>query len=590
MNSKNNVAKKFMASALVISAFFSMNTQSFASNISILNNKKQAYVEITKVIYDKSIYTPYKIELLRRFAVLNGININSDNQEPHDVSIQNDKSLKDIEDFKKFENSYLNKKINNKTYFSCLIKELSHSEDQSMKDFAGNILETVKADDYFSLFESLLNSDKVEQRIIAIKGLSRIGDDKSLNLLIERYKKADFAEKKELTFYIGKFKNKKAVLFCENAIKSEAKPELLINLYVNMINYGKSDYLAYYRVKLYDKDYNTSKYALLKLNDVVPDIDFKYLKQLMYLNDGVSRLAITSYFEKRLNNSAYKPYNSEIIQQLAKYASDNAVILKIAAVKDLSLTNNPEVCNVLRPLLKDPQLGDTIINIILSSKNPALLPLIKDIAKIDNEIVKFYSALSLLDVDNNISLELFTQLSKDSESDNIRLVSTYILDKLSSPSLPPFSKNTKLFINYVKNFENTDDLLDIIYETINNVKIDNFNIKTRLASRSAQFLPYTISSAEISSYLNSDDNWIKLNAALNLIKRGDKSALNTVRDIIKQNKDPKVLSAAIEIIGDYGDMSDIENLSKTMNNASYARIRGNSALAILEITKRVNLD
>lgn len=589
MNKQNKAIKPIFLSALVLSILFSNTVSSFASNPLVSSSKKQAYLEFTKIIYNKSIYTPYKIELLKRLAVLNGIDLNIENQDQHDFNVEESSSVENnilsLDDFKK---KISTQNLNNKTYFASLINELNHSSDSNINEFSRTILSLANSSEYFDLFKTLLNSKSSDDRIIAINGLSRIGNEKSLNLLINSYKKADFSEKKLLLENIGKFKNIKSISFCKETIKEENNPELLVNLYVNMINYGIKEYLPYYLVKLNDKDLATSKYATLKLNNIIPDIDYKYLKNTIYSNDGISKLSIASYFDGRLNNKIYKPYADEIITELGKYASENAVLLKITSIKTLCNSKNPEVIKVLRPYLKDTQLSDTVINIILSSKNPELLPLIKEISNIENDIIKFYSAIALLGYDDNLSIALFKKLLLDSESDNIRLISAYIVDKLSEPNKIPYFSSKKIFISYIKNFENTDKILDMIYSTVNDINMENYNLKTRLAGRSAQILPSSVSNGEISKYLTSEDNWVKLNASLNLLKRNDKSSIKVVREIINQNQEPKLISAAIEIIGNYGDSSDIQMLLKKLDDNSYARVKGNTSLAIIEITKRLN--
>lgn len=587
MKIKKNTALKSLLPLATLAVFLSFNLPSFSFESDNIGIKNQAYEQIVKIMQDKNVYTPYKIELLKRLAYLNGINVNLDKIEQHDFGdIYNNKNsfLNSFNDVEKTISE-----INGKDseFFSYLLINLSDYNDEDLKNFSKEIVESINSNDYLKIFNTFLNSPNREIRLSAVHGLAKIATYESLEILLNQYDKSDDIEKKEIIEVIAHIKNKKTINFCKDKLKTEQKPELLVNLIINLVNFNQKSYLSNYVNMLNNPNDNISKYAVLKLSEINTDIDFTNLKSILYSDNEMIKLGIASYFEGRINNKPYKQNLTEIINVLDNYAKSDSVLLKIASIRTLSTLNISGISKILEPYIKDNQLSDTVINIVLSSKNPSLLPLVSQISKMDNDIIKFYSAISLLGNDNKNSIVLLKGLSNESDNDNLRLISAYITEKLEDNSIFPFNNQKDEFIKYIKNFENTNNLIDIIYSTLNNHVLDSYSLKTRLAGRSAQILPQSVKLDEIRPYLYSGDDWTKLNASLNFLIRGKKEGLLTLREILYNTGDNKIISASIEILGNYGDKSDLNFLNEVVKTNEYVIARGNAALAILEINKRM---
>ncbi len=600
--------KNAIVALVFVSAFFIFPESKISASTNSIDydkEKKSAYHLLTNILADNSNYLPYRLNLLKEIALMNGVSTNIDtNTESFKPNTPEEKIKQELATYWSNVNT---------AYKANMFYLLSQSNQPQIKDAADKILNKIHDNEDLPLFLNLAKSTDKRERAIGISGILRIKNKNSIDSILDLLNNCDSAEKKVITGSLIDFPiNQKITDYAKTLVKKEKNTEILTNLYVLLVKSGETIYLKNYKELLFSEEELVYRYAAVKLNKLSEYIDIKSVESLFNSDDDVVKMGIIIYSENYLQKKNINDNDIEqqkILNKLRDYAFEKNEIISISAIKVLSEVKDKKIYPYLNGLINNKKTSIIAVNVILKTQNDNLIPIWKELVNFKDDNIRL-RAIKLL-ISNN-------QNSKNSLKLIIKDPKTSLLGKLMAASALSKEYNTH---NYLKTFLNSDNtkvkesallqlarntgnkryiksLKQIAFDYFRNendlkaaiILLNKYNdrsglkiIKNYLSSRKIVDIPPKYLDEDIlTEYLNDKDPWVVLNSAYILALSGNNKGLEVLRDLLLTSSGLKIKAAVASIFSEVGGTTDIQVL-KSMYNNKYVRIRVNAAQSVLGI-------
>ncbi len=603
--------KNAIVAMAFVSTFFIFSESKISASTNSIDydkEKKSAYHLLTNILADNSNYLPYRLNLLKEMALMDGISANIDTE----VDALKSKSLNDGAN-KEFANYWKNI---NAAYKANMFYLLSQAKQPEIKEAADKILNKIHDSEDLPLFLNLAKSTNKDERAAGISGILRIKDDNSICAILELLNNCDSTEKKVITNSLIDFPgNKKIVDYAKTLVEKEKDTEILTNLYVLLIKSGETSFLKNYKEFLFSQQKHVYRYASVKLNKLFEYIDIKSVESLFDSDDDVIKMSLIIYLENYLQKKNIDDIEQQkIFDKLRDYAYEENEIISISAIKVLSEIKNKKVYTHLTELINNKKTSILAVNVILKTQNDSLIPVWKKLIDFEDDNIRLRAIKLLISNNQNskYSLKLIIKdpnssllaklmaasaLSKEYKdhsylktflsSDNTEVKESALLQLARNTGDKTYIKNLKqIAFDYFKNENDLKAALILLnkYNDKSGLKI----IKNYLSSRKIVDIPPQYLGGEIlTEYLNDKDPWVVLNSAYILALNENPKGLKALRDLLLNSSSLKIKAAATSIFSEVGATTDIQ-LLKLMYDNKYVRIRVNAAQAVISIIEKNN--
>ncbi len=601
--------KNAIIALAIVSAFFVFPKSKISASTNSIDydkEKKSAYHLLTTILADKSNYLPYRLNLLKEMARMDGISANIDTESLNHTT-------EDEKTAYKFQNYWNNVKA---AYKANMFYFLSQIDQPEIKEAADKILNKMHDSDDLPLFLSLAKSTNKEERAIGISGILRIKDENSITSILDILNNCTSAEKKVITNFLINFSNDKKIIdYANTLVKEEQDTEILTNLYILLIKSGETKYLNKYKEFLFSKEKPVYRYASVKLSNLFEYISIQDIESLFDSDDDVVKMSLLIYLENYLQkNNIDDVQKQKIFNKLRDFAFEDNEIISISAIKVLSEVKDKKANFYLTELINNKKISIVAINVILKTQNENLIPIWKKLVDLGDDNIRL-RAIKLL-INNN-------QNTKDSLKLIIKDPKSSLLAKLMAASALSKQYNDH---NYLKTFLSSDntevkesallqlarntankkymmDLKQIAFDYFKNendlkaaiILLSKYNdksglkiIKNYLSSRKIVDIPPKYFDRDVLiDYLNDKDPWVALNSAYILALNENPRGLETLRNLLLNSTSLKIKAAAASIFSEVGDANDIQSLKQLYNN-KYVRIKVNAAQSVLHIIEKNN--
>jgi len=605
--------KRLISSFLVLAfIFLTVNLSANASSSILSSQKKDAYLTLAKIIYDKNNNIIYRIQTLEEMADLEDIKFDFSTNRFQSFLPKKNTGRIQISD------NNINSKIQylqDKNYmFGYLLKDLSQSNEPAIREFSRSLLKNLDKIDALQVFTEMTKSSDNEEKIIGIKGLARINNPESATILLNLLKNSTNNQKLLITDILSTSKDMQVLDAAMTMIKTEKDPIIVMNLATILINNGDTTYLKFLHKYCSSENIEYLRYLALKLKDLKENTDFSIIEKLSSHSDTAIKIGIISYFEQYKNNKEIEYQKDQVIKILKRYIFDDSDFISLAALKVLADCPDKEINEIIKPLIYDKQLSLPVINILLNTNNRYLLQSLYELTKLDNDQIKLQAAKCLINYGEKPK-KILKNLADNSKDIDIRLSASLILDKLSGSNkyIENITRNNDnesakevkdiaiLYLAGLKNKHITlDDLRSIAFDNsnennsltaalllYNNNDNSGFTVLRKFLSTRKPVIisdKYRIENV-LTNLLEDNNEWVRVNSAYNLARMQNKEGLKALRTLLLNTNDSKIKATAAIMLGNTGNPGDIDIL-KLAYNDRFSRVRSSAAQAVIEIISR----
>lgn len=611
---------------ILIASIVGILSNSGCQAVTLSNNQdyeKQAYITLAKLLYDQNNYLPFRLEILERLAYLKDVKTNFSLKDNYNEKIYRDlisakekklaKIDKPVEEVENLNLSLKVEKLREKSssYASYIFGDLLDSEDQDIKRFAKQIVDNMLLEESLDVFNQLVKSAREEDRLTGLSGLHRIKAKNFPETAISMFDSASNAEKKLIIEALVDCKDNKVLELAKKIVnEQESDYSLKVNALIMLINFDQKQYLDDYKGFLTSDVPEKSRYAALRVSKINMPFNFDFVEELSSSLDPILRIGALSIVEK--NKEYYlKTEDEKVFQLIKRMVYDEAELVQYSTIRFLTSIKDKRITRILKPLIYSPESGINAVNIIFSTDNNYLVPVLYELTRNENDEIKFQAAKNLNYYGKNIK-NIIEKLAQYSSNSNVRISSSILLDKLdkndkylkqiSATKDQEISEIATLYLadskhnkEFVKDlgriakqncYEGNDliaALLLLEYDEETGLDI----IRKYLLARKPITIPLEKMKEDILEKLTSDTNeWVKINSAYNLAKIGNQQGLRVLRKFLSSDN-YRLRAAAAFMIGEIGKSEEIPELTNVFDD-KYARVKANAAFAALEILERNN--
>lgn len=591
--------------------------------------KNNAYLTIAQALFADNAYDKYRISIIEtigRLAVPDDRGYSNDlynnpliddtlkrmlasvskkNQNKNLITSKNsDKAIKEK----------LNRiKNKDEATIAYILAEALKDEDLSVQLFAASSLIKVREKAAIPLFVELLDSDKTQHKIIGLTVLPYLDVKKDIPQILEIINDKELKTKIRLIAFnalkkINQDAAKDAALTLVKSDNQILTNEAIIFLATNTNSAALEDYADLLHSE------PSRKQALENLSVIVESQQenaIQLLKDLYSSSDVFTKMMVLSAISKLNNQIPFIDLLKEAI------GSDN-INIKLMSINTIANSKNVQIIELINNLEFDnPEYLTKATALLLAADNDLLTPILVKLLEKDNDYVKLGISSYFIAKKQNTKLAEETLESLfDNKNETIKYRAAFLLikeDNLKANEIilsllnsedPTYKakaiislaeKGDKSVIPYLtKAIENNDNNPQKAYGAaliLYNLGNDNYvNILTQYLSRSnidAINNKY-VNTELFTTFLTNDNPWIRVNAANSLlaIDKNNQKALKTLTDTLKIDN-IALLSKALSLIGQYGDINEVPLVEKYTNDNS-VRVRVSASEALIRIFNRID--
>lgn len=609
---------------ILIASIAGILSNSGCQAVTLSNNQdyeKQSYIVLAKLLYDQNNYLPFRLEIIERLAYLKDIKTNFSLKDNYNEKIYRDlisakekKIAKIDKPVVKVENLNLNIKVEklrekDNSYASYLFSDLLDSEEQDIKRFAKQIVDNMQLEESLDVFNQLVKSAREEDRLTGLSGLHRLKAKNFPETAMSMFNSASNAEKKLIIEALIDYNDDKIHKFATKIVNDQGSDySLKVNAFIILVNSGEKQYLDDYKGFITSDVPEKSRYAALRMSKINMPFDFDFVDELSSSLDPILRIGALSIIDKS-KDYYLKTEDKKVFEVIERMVNDEAELVQYSATKLAATVKDKRITKILKPLIYSPDSGINAINIIFSTDNKYLVPVLYELTKNENDEIKFQAAKNLNYYGKNIK-NIIKKMAQYSSNSNVRISSSILIDKLDSNDkylkqiyatkdleiseiatlYLADSKNNKEFVKDLDRiakqncYEGNDliaALLLLKYDEETGLDI----IRKYLSARKPISIGLEKVREDVLTKLSSDTNeWVQINSAYNLAKIGNQQGLSVLRKFLDSDN-YKLRAAAAFMIGEIGKSEEIPELTNAFDD-KYARVKANAAFAALEILDR----
>lgn len=618
---------KTYKTALTLCLFFSALIPAYSLTNDQKDIKNNAYRTIAEALFAESTYDKYRIEIIEtigKLAVPNDDGYNTDVYRTNLIdntlkkmlaAVEKKKHNKDQSATKNTENNLKEKlkRIKNKDDASIayMLAEALEDEDISIQLYAAASLIKVREKAATPLFIDLLDSKKTQHKIIGLTVLPYLESEKDIPQIVNIIKDKEVKTKIRLIAFnalkkVNETNAKEVANTLMNGDNEILKTEAILYL---ASKDDSSAFDLYKKILQSDKTRKTALEGLPFLALNLQEKSFDLLNSLYKEDDNFTKMMVISAISKLNNQESF-------IEKLKESLNNENIHIKLITINTIANSQNPKIIQLIDDLGFDqPQLDTKAVTLLLTANNDLLTPLLIKLMDKDNDFLKLGISSYFLSKKQNTELAKETLESLfENKNEIIKYRAAFILNREDNVKANEIihsllksedatykakaiialaEKGDKAVIPYLSNaIENNDQNPQkaygaalILYSLGNDQYI---NILTKYLSRSniEAINNKYVDQDLFTSFLSDQNPWIRINAANSLLAldKNNKKALETVNDILETDN-IKMLSKAINIIGEYGNTENIPSLEKHLNDDS-VRVRVSASEALIRILNR----
>lgn len=584
--------------------------------------KKESYKTLAEALFSDDTYSKYRLEIVDTLGKLADPTDNSysSNNIASSQAYNKVKSmLKSVtEKLNTVNESAGNKTDNDKTIKKVLeqgdlaiiqmLAELLNDNDFSIQLYAASSLINVDQDEAIEIFEQMLQSKENKNKIIALTVLPRLESSNTSETILQLINNESLPDKIRLNALnsLEKISPEKATTAAKTLVNSDIlklKAEACSFLTLQKDPEGTKEF-----IKLASSPI-TRRYALPELAKIISQLQndsVDIIKELYSTDDNYVKFIVINYASKLKD---FAPIKDLYVEAL----NSDELKIKLGAIGSLARIEDAQAVELLENLtFEEPELYQKLTGLYIQSDQEKNIEPMLELLNLNDPQIKLSIANYLIQKENHKEKgkELLTELLDD-ESESISLTAALLLiendfdisdkikDKLLNSThskikaktvLLLANKKDKSIIPYLKeaiknntNPQRAYGAALILYNLGNEDHLDlliRYMSKSNISSINKEFINEDL----FNSLCKHENDWVKLNAAQNLLENDFDGYIGIIKDLLN-SKDVKLKSKAIKLIGEFGNIDDIKLLEDFLND-EYVRVRVNSSEAILRIIHR----